>query len=299
MSQFVIRRTVAVVGAAAVLALGVGGGSAVAAPASATVSSDNVKVTKTVTPGSVGRGATVTYTSVFEVTNATDRRLNKITDVHPAGFEYVPGSAKITASGLFTGPSTNPVTPELDDAGNRLSVSGTWLLTDRPTAWDKDVTFEVTYRVPAAAGAGTFDSGLAFDVATWGASQVFDPMGVNVSVEARDIATATVLSGPGTATVGTAVSLEATVAPAPGGGTVQFTDGDTAIGGPVKVVDGRATLTHTFDTVGEHEITAEFSGSDRHAASTSKALTTTVSLTDEGAGGGNGSAGSIGSLFAS
>ncbi|SDE30519.1 Ig-like domain-containing protein [Rhodococcus tukisamuensis] len=302
MPQNVIRRVAAAVSAAAVVAVGLvaGSGAASAAPTSATKTTDNVKVTKSVSPGSAERGATVTYKTVFEVTSAVDRYLETITDVHPAGFEYVAGSAKVTASGLTSGSSTNPVTPSLDNANNSLSVSGSWLVSDRWLSENKDVTFEVTYKVPDAARAGTFDSGLSFQVGTWLGATTFNPIGVNVTVEARDIATTTGLEVPGTATVGSAVDLTATVAPTPAGGTVQFTDGEVPLGEPVGVVDGKATLSHSFGSVGAHRISARFSGSDRHAASVSPTLTTQVSVADDGDGdGGTGSAGSLGRLFGS
>ncbi|MGW0177637.1 Ig-like domain-containing protein [Rhodococcus sp. NPDC003322] len=278
MSHNMIRRSIAAIGAAAVVVvgLGVGGGTAAAAPTSATKTTDNIRVTKSVTPGTAGRGATVTYTTVFEVTSIVDRYIKKITDVHPAGFEYVPGSAKVTSSELTSGPKTDLLTPTLDAAANRLTVTGDWLTSDRPLSENKDVTFEVTYRVPDTAAPGTFDSGLAFDVATFQSSQVFNPIGVNVEVPAPDIATTTGLTVPGTATAGGAVTLSATVAPAPSGGTVQFRDGGTPIGAPVAVASGGATLSHTFDTAGAHDITAVYSGAGRYQESTSPVMTVRV-----------------------
>ncbi|GAA4483576.1 hypothetical protein GCM10023094_35360 [Rhodococcus olei] len=286
MSRTVIR-AVAAVGTAAVVALGfgLGGGSAVAATTSATKTTDNLKVTKSVAPGTVTRGQTVTYKTVFEVTSIVDRYINKITDVHPAGFEYVPGSAKVTASGLTSGPSTSSPTPAVDDANNRLSVSGSWLVSDRPLSQNKDVTFEVTYRVPDTAAPGTFDSGLAVDVATWQSSQVFNPMGVTVEVSAPDIATTTGLNVPGTAKVGTAANLTATVAPAPSGGSVQFLDGGSPIGAPVAVASGGATLSHTFDAPGAHQITAVYSGGGRYQESTSPVMTVQVAAAPASGGG--------------
>ncbi|WP_345347823.1 Ig-like domain-containing protein [Rhodococcus olei] len=273
-----MRRMVATVGVAAiaVLGVGVGGGTASAAATSATKTTDNLKVTKSVAPGTVTRGQTVTYKTVFEVTSIVDRYINKITDVHPAGFEYVPGSAKVTASGLTSGPSTSSPTPAVDDANNRLSVSGSWLVSDRWLSENKDVTFEVTYTVPDTATPGTFDSGLAFDVATWQSSQVFNPMGVNVDVSAPTTTTTTTVTAPAGARVGEAVDLVATVEPTPAGGTVQFKDNGTAIGAPVTPVAGKATLSHAFTANGAHAITAEYTGAGTFTASTSAPSTVDV-----------------------
>jgi hypothetical protein len=284
MSRNVIRRAVAAVGAAAVVALGLGLGAGTATAAtSATKTTDNIKVTKSVTPGAVGRGATVTYKTVFEVTSIVDRYITKITDVHPAGFEYVPGSAKVTSSELFSGPSTETPVPAVDAAANRLSVSGDWLVSDRPLSSNKDVTFEVTYRVPDAAAPGTFDSGVTFDVSTFQSTQAFAPMGVHVQVNAPATATTTALTAPTLASVGTAVTLQATVTPAPAGGTVQFQDNGVPVGVPVPIVSGGASLSHVFDTAGVHSVSAVYSGGGDYRESTSQVVA--VEVSDPAAGG--------------
>ncbi|WP_345348082.1 Ig-like domain-containing protein, partial [Rhodococcus olei] len=92
-----------------------------------------------------------------------------------------------------------------------------------------------------------------------------------------DVATATSLTAPATATTGQAVELKATVSPAPNGGTVQFKDGNTNVGGPVNVVNGVATLSHTFDAAGSKSVTAVYSGAAGFLTSTSQASTVTVS----------------------
>ncbi|MFD4295519.1 Ig-like domain-containing protein [Rhodococcus sp. NPDC058532] len=285
-----MRRGAAALGVAALatLGLGIGGGTASAAT-TATETVDNVKVTKSVTPGAVDRGATVTYRSVLEVTGGADRYLTKFTDVHPAGFEYVPGSAKLTSSTLTAGPSTTTITPAVDAAKNTVTVSGSWLLADRLVAKNKDVIVELTYRVPATAVVGVVDSGLAFDIGGWNSSQVFNPIGVRVDVNAPDVATATVLTAPAAATVGGAVTLAATVNPAPSGGTVQFADNGTPIGAPVPVSSGTAQLPHTFDTAGAHAITAIYSGAAEFVGSEAAAVT--VRVTSAPVGGGDGDSG--------
>ena len=92
-----------------------------------------------------------------------------------------------------------------------------------------------------------------------------------------DIDTTTTVTAPGTATAGDAVTLSASVSPAPLGGTVQFkVDGD-AVGTPKTVTAGSASIQHTFASAGAHQVTAVFSGSTGFGASTSTAKTVTVS----------------------
>ncbi|MFE3293464.1 Ig-like domain repeat protein [Rhodococcus sp. NPDC059234] len=99
----------------------------------------------------------------------------------------------------------------------------------------------------------------------------------NVTVAVPDVATQTSVTVPATATTGVAVDLKATVSPAPSGGTVQFKDGGTNIGGPVTLVNGVATQPQTFATAGAKSITAVFSGVAGFTGSTSAASTVTVS----------------------
>ncbi|MGW4480965.1 Ig-like domain repeat protein [Rhodococcus triatomae] len=88
--------------------------------------------------------------------------------------------------------------------------------------------------------------------------------------------TGTTLTAPATATVGTAVNLTATVDPAPGGGTVQFKDGDANIGAPVPVTGATATLNHTFASAGTRSVTAVFTGAAGFTGSTSAPQTVDV-----------------------
>ncbi|EME17888.1 beta strand repeat-containing protein, partial [Rhodococcus triatomae] len=98
---------------------------------------------------------------------------------------------------------------------------------------------------------------------------------VDVSVAVVD--TTTTLTVPATAKTGTAVDLTATVAPAEATGTVEFKDGATVLGSaPVNA--GTATLNHTFTTVGNHDITAVYSGAEGFATSTSAASSVDVSV---------------------
>jgi hypothetical protein len=83
------------------------------------------------------------------------------------------------------------------------------------------------------------------------------------------------------ARTGQAVTYTATVKPAPGGGTVSFTDNGTAIAGcsAAQVTGTTATCTTTPGAAGGHNIVASFSGFSDSAGSTSSVLTEVVTLT--------------------
>ncbi|MBM4608267.1 hypothetical protein GS416_07415 [Rhodococcus hoagii] len=73
------------------------------------------------------------------------------------------------------------------------------------------------------------------------------------------------------------MQLAATVAPAGASGTVQFRDGGWREHRcSVPVVDGSASLSYAFGSLGAHSITAVYSGGAGFASSTSEARTVTV-----------------------
>ncbi|EME19503.1 Ig-like domain-containing protein [Rhodococcus triatomae] len=150
----------------------------------------------------------------------------------------------------------------------------------------------------------TFDSAGAVSVqATFSGGPGFSGSsapGASVSVsdpDPADVATATAVSAPATAVRGTEVTLTATVAPVPSGGTVQFFDGTTRIGLPVAVTGGTATRTYTVAAAGDRQITAVYSGAPGHLGSTSSVATVMVTEppVDPGAGG----TGSVDDIFGS
>ncbi|GAB2647586.1 hypothetical protein GCM10027068_28800 [Prescottella soli] len=96
-----------------------------------------------------------------------------------------------------------------------------------------------------------------------------------------DVKTSTVVSAPESVPTGTSVTLSATVSPAPGGGTVQFQNNGVDLDRPVSVVDGRASVSHTFADAGEHKIGAVYSGAPGTATSTSEVRTMTVTGSEE------------------
>jgi hypothetical protein len=89
---------------------------------------------------------------------------------------------------------------------------------------------------------------------------------------------------PSPQNAGAQVTLTATVTPANAAGSVQFTDGATAIGGPVAVAAGLASTSTSGLSVGTHTLTATFtptnpaSNPTAFAASTSNAVPYVISV---------------------
>lgn len=159
---------------------------------------------------------------------------------------------------------------------------------------DVNVGDPVTVTDGAASLSHTFDAAGAKSITavfTGGAGflgSTSQPVTLTVSEPLpTDVATATTLVVPATATVGATVTLAATVAPATAGGTVQFKDGDRAIGLPAAIVDGKATLPYAFPTAGAKNVTAVYSGGAGHTASTSEVGVVTVSAAPVQGGGGS------------
>ncbi|MET9729554.1 Ig-like domain-containing protein [Streptomyces sp. NPDC006458] len=92
--------------------------------------------------------------------------------------------------------------------------------------------------------------------------------------------TTTLTASPANEVVeGKPVTFTATVAPAAASGTVQFRDNGQALGSPVTVAGGQATLTTGTLSVGTHKLTAAFTPADAaHGASGSAELTYKVKI---------------------
>ncbi|MBM4525344.1 hypothetical protein GS462_12090 [Rhodococcus hoagii] len=107
---------------------------------------------------------------------------------------------------------------------------------------------------------------------------------VNSSAPAQTVTvnapTTTTLQVPASATTGAPVTFSVSVMPVNAAGTVQFKDNGTAIGSPVAVAAGQASVQHTFGAAGSHSITAEFSGGPGFASSAAAAQTVTVADPD-------------------
>jgi hypothetical protein len=92
---------------------------------------------------------------------------------------------------------------------------------------------------------------------------------------ASAIATTTSLSATSSSTYGQAVTLTATVVPAPSGGTVQFYDNAVALGNPVTVNTSSGLATYSTSTLGagSHPITAVYNGYGIYTTSTAAGVT--------------------------
>ncbi|WP_372026832.1 Ig-like domain-containing protein [Rhodococcus sp. NyZ502] len=150
------------------------------------------------------------------------------------------------------------------------------------------------------ASVGTHDITAVYSGATGFLTSTSAAQSVSVTAPAaEDQETSITVSAPASAVKGAKVDLVAAVVPTLSAGTVQFMDGTTPIGGPVAVVNGKATLSHTFTELGDRRITAVFSGTDGYLGSeTQAAVTVRVTAASDGGDPGNGgsSTGSLGSL---
>ncbi|MFE5646293.1 Ig-like domain-containing protein [Rhodococcus sp. NPDC056516] len=150
------------------------------------------------------------------------------------------------------------------------------------------------------ASVGTHDITAVYSGATGFLTSTSAARAVSVPAPAaEDQEMSITVSVPASAVNGAKADLVAAVVPTLSAGTVQFMDGATPIGGSVTVVNGKATLSHTFTELGDRRITAVFSGTDGYLGSETQAVVT-VKVTAESDGGdpGNGgsSTGSLGSL---
>ncbi len=100
----------------------------------------------------------------------------------------------------------------------------------------------------------------------------------------------------GLSVVGQTITLTVDVAPADAQGTIQFYKGTEAIGAPVQVVDGKATVTTTLDSEGTQLLTAKFVGGEGFRDTVSNPVVLNVTAAPE-PGTGEGSLGSLSGLF--
>jgi len=120
----------------------------------------------------------------------------------------------------------------------------------------------------------------------WTAS--YSPAGAFVDLVAAYPTTTDLASSPNPSSAGQPVTYTATVTPTPGGGTIDFTDGGTTIGGcgaaAVSSSTGEATCQVTYSSSGSHSIQADYSGATNYSSSASSTLTQTVETTIMGQG---------------
>ncbi|MFC9519195.1 beta strand repeat-containing protein [Nocardiaceae bacterium NPDC056970] len=216
-------------------------------------------------------GDTVTYAAKIWKSSGIGRYITTIRQIAPAGFQYQ--SNTISKQSTVTNEGTAGVKATCSGGGcNSVPVLGNKGYLD-------NVDFAVTYKIPDTQAAGDYNAGFLFDVYSFGSGQGSNPAGAWVRV-ADPVTTTTTVQGPTSATTGQSVTLTATVDPTNANGQVQFKDGASNIGSPVTPVNGVATLAHTFDTAGSHDITAQFSAGRGFDDSTSVVHTVTVSNPD-------------------
>ena len=115
-------------------------------------------------------------------------------------------------------------------------------------------------------------------------ARVTDSAGSPVTVDsttspfsvAPPVATTTTISATTASTYGQSVTLTATVAPTPAGGTVQFYDNGSTLGGPIALTTGAASYVTTTLAAGTHPITAVFSSYGISVASSASAKSQVV-----------------------
>ncbi|RVW07769.1 Ig-like domain repeat protein [Prescottella agglutinans] len=108
-----------------------------------------------------------------------------------------------------------------------------------------------------------------------------------IQIQRQAVATVTYLDGPSAVTNGGEFTLNATVAPTPDSGQVQFTRDGENVGAPVDLVNGKASLTETLGTDGDYSYEAKFLGAEFYNQSsgsktvtvTSQDIQTTTSVT--------------------
>lgn len=197
-----------------------------------------------------------------------DAATNLIVSVKGSGFpasgQNVVGNSPITTYG--TSPQGGIVVPLTQTMRDYADTAGFTTLQGR---------YDFTLTCRSAFGAATFGD---FTAPIWFTS--------NTSYQSTEpvhtVATTTALavSPAGSATQGTSVKLTATLAPAAAAGAVQFMDGTKALGGPVAVAAGSASLTTSSLATGSHSLTAHFTPTDPTAfgpsASTAVAYTVKV-----------------------
>lgn len=259
-------------------------------------------------------GAPVTLTASVSPAAATGsvQFFNGVTSLGSAPLSN--GQAQITLSNLPAG--SNSLTAAYSgDAANAGSTSAALIQTVNPAASTTNLTanppsatagqsITLTAGVTPAAATGTiqfFDGTTALGTVTMNAgAAALSTAALSVGAHSitavysgdssyststssalpleisKIVTTAALASTPNPSAAGTPVALTAAILPATATGTVQFLDGATSLGA-VTLSGGSASLSVTTLAVGSHSITAVYSGDAMNAASTSPALSQTIS----------------------
>jgi hypothetical protein len=267
----------AVFAAAAGLAMTAFPGSAVAAAGSIAWDDGNSRFTRTVSNTNPVVGDTITVTTKFERTGIPVEYIYSIKDLHPACLTPVAGSAKMSG-----------------DAVSIDTSSSDWIRAEfgitkypvYPNISPKSQTFEIQYKVGVNCARDTpLPTSMHYGGSLGdGIYQAKGPA-ITVSGDAVSSTTLTAVSG---AQVGKAVTLEASVAPAAAGGTIQFKAGDNVLGDIPVGANGKASIVWTPGAPGSYSIGAVFSGRSGVASSSTSATVTVAEVPTDGGGDGGG-----------
>ncbi|WP_084515478.1 Ig-like domain-containing protein [Nocardia acidivorans] len=272
------RRTQRVAGSMAAFAVAGGfvvavmPGMAAAAPGTITWTDGNSKYARTVSNTNPVVGDTITVTTMFERTGIPVEYIYSVKDLHPACLTPVAGSAKMGGDQV-----------QLDTS------SSDWVRAEfgitkypvYPNIQPKSQTFEVQYKVGVNCAR---DTPLPTSMHYGGSlgDGTYQNKGPAITVSSDAVST-TVLTDVSGARTGKAVTLEATVAPAAAGGTIQFKAGDNVLGDIPVAANGKASIVWTPGAAGSYTIGATFSGRSGVAGSTTtKVVTVADPPTDPG-----------------
>ncbi len=122
------------------------------------------------------------------------------------------------------------------------------------------------------ASAGSYSVTATYNGDSNNATSTSSAIGVGVKASAA----VGLASSPASPAVSESVTYTATVTGASPTGTVQFTDSGSALGAPVTLSGGAASVTTSYTTAGGHSISASYVGDGNNTAATSSALSVTV-----------------------
>jgi hypothetical protein len=202
-------------------------------------------------------------------------------------------NASVGAAWTFTMPTPTATTTALISSRNpsQIGQSVTFTATVSPTPDAGSVTF--TYDNGATLCAATSVSGGVATCQTTFTAGASHPVLATYSgdtayrgstsptvtqVVSGGATTTTLASSSNPGSVGQTITYTATVTPAPDGGTVSFSDGESQIAGcgTVPVSAGKAICSVTYAAVGIHSIIATYSGDASYGAGDTNSLTETI-----------------------
>lgn len=222
-------------------------------------------------------------TVATQVTSSTPGSYTYTTGVISSATPALTGTAGTTATALVVlGPLT--ATALIPSTTLAASVAVTSFVPVQGGGGSTPLTYSVSPGLPAGlnfdstngAITGTPTAPLAQTAFT---VTVTDALSATASAQFQltinEGSTTSLVASPANAFIGQRVTLTATIAPTPGGGSVLFTDGAAVLcGGAVPVTGSVATCTTSFTSGGGHPITATFSGAGLLLQSSGSAVVT-------------------------